>query len=186
MRAEELYVELDAARVVPADRILDAAIEHKADIVGLSGLITPSLDEMVFVAQEMERRGLDLPLLIGGATTSRTHTAVRIEPAYRRGPTTYVTDASRAVGVVSQLLSPTDRDAFMAQTRSEYVRVRESYARGPSKPRASIADARINRFALPWEGYTPPRPSFTGIRAFGPYDLAEIAANIDWTPFSEM
>ncbi len=177
------YEVIDLGVMVPADRILDAAIEHKADIVGLSGLITPSLDEMVFVAQEMERRGLDLPLLIGGATTSRTHTAVRIEPAYRRGPTTYVTDASRAVGVVSQLLSPTDRDAFMAQTRSEYVRVRESYARGPSKPRASIADARINRFALPWEGYTPPRPSFTGIRAFGPYDLAEIAANIDWTPF---
>jgi len=177
------YEVIDLGVMVPADRILDAAIEHKADIVGLSGLITPSLDEMVFVAQEMERRGLDLPLLIGGATTSRTHTAVRIEPAYRRGPTTYVTDASRAVGVVSQLLSPTDRDAFMAQTRSDYVRVRESYARGPSKPRASLADARTNHFAIPWEGYTPPKPSFTGIRAFGPYDLGEIAANIDWTPF---
>ncbi|MBX7248011.1 MAG: methionine synthase [Caulobacteraceae bacterium] len=177
------YEVVDLGVMVPADRILDAAVEHKADIVGLSGLITPSLDEMVFVAGEMERRGLDLPLLIGGATTSRTHTAVRIEPAYRRGPVTYVTDASRAVGVVSQLLSPTDRDAFVAQTRSEYVRVRESYARGPSKPRATLNEARANRLRLDWVGYTPPRPTFTGVRAFGPYDLTEIAANIDWTPF---
>jgi 5-methyltetrahydrofolate--homocysteine methyltransferase len=177
------YEVVDLGVMVPADRILDAAIEHKADIVGLSGLITPSLDEMVFVAGEMERRGFDLPLLIGGATTSRTHTAVRVEPAYRRGPTTYVTDASRAVGVVSQLLSPADRDAFMAQTRSEYVRVRESYARGPSKPRATLADARANGFTIDSTSYTPPKPTFTGIRAFGPYDLAEIAANIDWTPF---
>ena len=177
------YEVVDLGVMVPADRILDAAIEHKADMIGLSGLITPSLDEMVFVAQEMERRGLELPLLIGGATTSRTHTAVRIEPAYRRGPTTYVTDASRAVGVVSQLLSPTDRDAFMAQTRADYVRVRESYARGPSKPRSTLQQARDNRFAIDWSGYQPPRPSFTGVRAFGPYDLNEIAANIDWTPF---
>jgi 5-methyltetrahydrofolate--homocysteine methyltransferase len=177
------YEVIDLGVMVPADRILDAAIEHKADIVGLSGLITPSLDEMIFVAREMERRGLDLPLLIGGATTSRTHTAVRVEPAYLRGPTTYVTDASRAVGVVSQLLSPAERDAFTAQTRGEYVRIRENYARGQSKPRSSLADARANSFVIDWTGYTPPRPSFTGVRAFGPYDLEEIATNIDWTPF---
>ena len=178
------YEVIDLGVMVPADRILDAAIEHKADIVGLSGLITPSLDEMVFVAQEMERRGFELPLLIGGATTSRTHTAVRIEPAYHAGPTTYVLDASRAVGVVSQLLSAPDRDAFIAQTRSDYVRVRESYARGPSKPRATLEDARAKRFPIDWRGnYAPLQPSFTGVRAFGPYDLGEIAGHIDWTPF---
>ena len=178
------YEVIDLGVMVPADRILDAAIEHKADMIGLSGLITPSLDEMMFVAQEMERRGLDIPLLIGGATTSKTHTAVRIEPAYRRGPTTYVLDASRAVGVVSQLLSPQDKDGFVANTRAEYVRVRESYARGSSKPRATIADARANAFRIDWDGnYAPRQPTFTGVRDFGPYDLAEIAANIDWTPF---
>jgi len=175
------YEVVDLGVMVPADRILDAAVEHGADAIGLSGLITPSLDEMVFVAQEMERRGLDLPLLIGGATTSRTHTAVRIEPAYRRGSTTYVTDASRAVGVVSALLGD-DRDAFVRQTRAEYVRVRESYARGPAKPRASLAEARARRFAIDWSAYAPPRPSFIGARAVEG-DLAEIAANIDWTPF---
>jgi len=176
------YEVIDLGVMVPADRILDAAIEHKADAIGLSGLITPSLDEMVFVAQEMERRGFTLPLLIGGATTSRTHTAVRIEPAYRRGSTTYVTDASRAVGVVSQLLGE-EQAAFVAQTRSEYVRIRESYARGSSKPRTSLEEARANRFAIDWSDYAPPKPGFTGVRAFGPYDLNEIAANIDWTPF---
>ena len=103
------YEVIDLGVMVPADRILDEAKAHNVDIIGLSGLITPSLDEMVFVAAEMERRGFDIPLLIGGATTSRTHTAVKIEPAYRRGSTTYVIDASRAVGVVSGLLSPTER-----------------------------------------------------------------------------
>jgi 5-methyltetrahydrofolate--homocysteine methyltransferase len=177
------YEVIDLGVMVPADRILDEAERVGADMVGLSGLITPSLDEMVFVAGEMERRGFSCPLLIGGATTSRTHTAVKIEPAYRRGPTLYVLDASRAVGVVSSLLSPTDHAKVVADTRSEYERVRVSYARGPAKPRAPLAEARANRFPIDWASYTPPKPAFTGVRAFEDYDLAELAAHIDWSPF---
>ena len=133
------YEVIDLGVMVPADRILDEAKAHNVDIIGLSGLITPSLDEMVFVAAEMERRGFDIPLLIGGATTSKTHTAVKIAPSYRAASTTYVLDASRAVGVVSQLLSKTDRASFEAQTREDYVRVREQFARGQTaRSRASL------------------------------------------------
>jgi 5-methyltetrahydrofolate--homocysteine methyltransferase len=175
------YEVIDLGVMVPADRILDAAVEHKVDMIGLSGLITPSLDEMVFVAREMERRGFSVPLLIGGATTSRTHTAVKIEPAYRRGSTTYVLDASRAVGVVSGLLSPTERDRHMAETRNEYVRLREQFARGQdAKVRTRIADARAN--ALKLEFADAHAPSFLGTRAVEG-DLAELARYIDWTPF---
>src|SRR5690606_32858149 len=161
------YEVIDLGVMVPADRILDAAIEHKVDIVGLSGLITPALDEMVFVAREMERRGFDIPLLIGGATTSRTHTAVKIEPGYRSGSTTYVIDASRAVGVVSGLLSPTDRARNEAATRDEYIRIREQYARGQEvKARATIQQARENRFVPDPAATMPGAPSFLGVRAF--------------------
>ena len=177
------YEVIDLGVMVPADRIIDAAVEHGADMIGLSGLITPSLDEMVFVASEMQRRGLSIPLLIGGATTSRTHTAVKIEPAYRGGPTVYVLDASRAVGVVSNLLSPTEKDRVVREVRDEYRRTRETYARGPSRPRASLSEARGNRFAIDWSAYAPPRPAFTGVRAFQAYDLKELAQHIDWTPF---
>jgi 5-methyltetrahydrofolate--homocysteine methyltransferase len=177
------YEVIDLGVMVPADRILDEAERVGANMIGLSGLITPSLDEMVFVAGEMERRGFSVPLLIGGATTSRTHTAVRIEPAYRRGPTVYVLDASRAVGVVSNLLSPTEGPKLMAQTRADYVKVRESYARGPVKPRASIAEARTNAFQVDWSGHQPVRPSFLGTRTFADFDLGELAEHIDWTPF---
>jgi 5-methyltetrahydrofolate--homocysteine methyltransferase len=178
------YEVIDLGVMVPADRILDEALAHKVDIVGLSGLITPSLDEMVFVASEMERRGFDIPLLIGGATTSKTHTAVKIEPAYRRGSTTYVLDASRAVGVVSGLLSRTERDRIQAETRTEYARVREQFARGQgNRARASLEEARDNAFTPDWSAYTPPRPGFIGTRVFAPYDLAELAKHIDWTPF---
>jgi 5-methyltetrahydrofolate--homocysteine methyltransferase len=178
------YEVIDLGVMVPADRILDEAIAHKVDMVGLSGLITPSLDEMVFVAGEMERRGFTIPLLIGGATTSRTHTAVKIEPAYRAGSTTYVLDASRAVGVVSGLLSASEKDRLQAETRAEYVKIREQFARGQeAKVRTPIAAARANRFPIIWEGYTPPKPSFIGVRAFGPYDLGDLARHIDWTPF---
>ena len=178
------YEVIDLGVMVPADRILDAAAEHKVDIIGLSGLITPSLDEMVFVAAEMERRKFTMPLLIGGATTSKTHTAVKIEPAYRSGSTTYVLDASRAVGVVSGLLSKDERDANMAATRSEYVRVREQYARGQDqKTRTKLADAQANAFKIDWDAYQPPAPSFLGVRSFRSYDLAELARHIDWTPF---
>jgi 5-methyltetrahydrofolate--homocysteine methyltransferase len=178
------YEVIDLGVMVPADRILDEAKKHEVDIVGLSGLITPSLDEMVFVAGEMERRGFDIPLLIGGATTSRTHTAVKIEPAYSRGSTTYVTDASRAVGVVSNLISATERPKVEAETRAEYVRIREQFVRSQeAKVRAPLSAARANRLALDWQLYAPPKPSFLGVRAFGPYDLAELARYIDWTPF---
>src|SRR3569623_2747968 len=135
------YEVIDRGVMVPADRILDEAQKHKVDMVGLSGLITPSLDEMVFVAAEMERRGFDAPLLIGGATTSKPHTAVKIEPANRRGPTTYVLDASRAVGVVSGLLSPEDRDGRIAATRADYVKVREQFARGQQAKTRTPLDA---------------------------------------------
>lgn len=178
------YEVIDLGVMVPADRILDAAVEHKVDIVGLSGLITPSLDEMVFVAREMERRGFDIPLLIGGATTSRTHTAVKIEPGYRKGSTTYVIDASRAVGVVSGLLSPTDKAKNEAATRDEYIRIREQYARGQEvKARATIQQARENRFNADPAATMPGKPSFLGVRSFDAWDLADLADHIDWTPF---
>jgi 5-methyltetrahydrofolate--homocysteine methyltransferase len=178
------YEVIDLGVMVPADRILDAALEHKVDIIGLSGLITPSLDEMVFVAAEMERRGFSIPLLIGGATTSRTHTAVKIEPAYRRGSTTYVLDASRAVGVVSGLLSPGEKDRLQAETRGEYIRIREQFARGrEAKARTTLAAARANPYKIDWTGYTPPKPTFIGTRTFGAYDLEELARYIDWTPY---
>ncbi|WP_419254747.1 methionine synthase [Caulobacter sp. ErkDOM-YI] len=177
------YEVIDLGVMVPADRILDEARKHKVDMIGLSGLITPSLDEMVFVAAEMERQGFTIPLLIGGATTSRTHTAVKIEPAYAKGSTTYVLDASRAVGVVSGLLSASERDRLQAETRTEYVRIREQYARGlTAKARTGIAEARQKKFAIDWDGYTPPKPSFIGTRTFEP-TLAELAPFIDWSPF---
>jgi 5-methyltetrahydrofolate--homocysteine methyltransferase len=178
------YEVIDLGVMVPADRILEEAIKNKVDIVGLSGLITPSLDEMVFVAGEMERRGFSIPLLIGGATTSRTHTAVKIEPAYVRGSTTYVTDASRAVGVVSGLMSPVERPKAEAETRAEYVRIREQFVRSQeAKVRLPLAAARANRFAIDWQLSAAPKPSFLGARAFAPYDLADLARYIDWTPF---
>jgi 5-methyltetrahydrofolate--homocysteine methyltransferase len=177
------YEVIDLGVMVPADRILDEAEKHKVDIVGLSGLITPSLDEMAFVAGEMQRRGFKVPLLIGGATTSKTHTAVKIAPRYE-GATTYVLDASRAVGVVSSLLSPTERDRFVGETAAEYARVREQFARGQgNRARATLAEARDNAFTPDWTTYDPPKPSFTGARAFAPYDLSELARHIDWTPF---
>ena len=178
------YEVIDLGVMVPADRILDEAIAHKVDMVGLSGLITPSLDEMAYVAGEMERRGMTIPLLIGGATTSKTHTAVKIEPKYKGSQTTYVLDASRAVGVVSGLLSPTERDRLMGETKAEYVKVREAFARGQDRrARATLAEARDNAFTPDWTTYDPPKPSFTGTRAFEAYDLADLARHIDWSPF---
>ena len=178
------YEVIDLGVMVPADRILDAAMEHKVDIVGLSGLITPSLDEMVFVASEMQRRGMgDKPLLIGGATTSRTHTAVKIEPVFD-GATIYVPDASRAVGVVSGLLSPSEGQHARSAVRDEYVKIREQFARGrEQKARSTLEQARANRYRPDFAANTPTRPSFLGTRAFNDYDLATLAQAIDWTPF---
>ncbi len=178
------YEVIDLGVMVPADRILEEAKAHNVDIIGLSGLITPSLDEMVFVGAEMERRGFDIPLLIGGATTSRTHTAVKIEPAYRRGSTTYVIDASRAVGVVAGLLSPTEKSKNEAATRDEYIRIREQYARGQEvKARATLTQARENRFRPDPSQPMPSAPSFIGVKAFDAWDLEDLADHIDWTPF---
>jgi 5-methyltetrahydrofolate--homocysteine methyltransferase len=178
------YQVTDLGVMVPAQKILDKARELKVDIIGLSGLITPSLDEMCHVAAEMEREGFDLPLLIGGATTSRIHTAVKISPNYKRSQAVYVTDASRAVGVVSSLMSPEERPKVIAQVREDYLRMAETHARGRAeKSRVSLAQARANRMNIDWSGYTPPKPSFLGTRSFKAYDLADLARYIDWSPF---
>jgi 5-methyltetrahydrofolate--homocysteine methyltransferase len=178
------YEVIDLGVMVPAQKILDTAKERKVDIIGLSGLITPSLDEMCHVAAEMEREGFDLPLLIGGATTSRVHTAVKISPNYHRSQAIYVTDASRAVGVVSSLMSKDERPKVIARIREDYARMAETHARGRvEKARTSIADARVNRLKLDWQTYAPPKPTFLGTHSFRGYDLAELARYIDWTPF---
>jgi 5-methyltetrahydrofolate--homocysteine methyltransferase len=170
--------------MVPATKILETARSEGVDIIGLSGLITPSLDEMAHVAAEMEREGFDIPLLIGGATTSRVHTAVKIHPRYARGQTVYVTDASRAVGVVSSLLSPEAKAPYVATVREEYARLAAAHARAEAdKQRLPLAAARANGHRIDWSAYAPPRPAFTGTRAFDDWDLAELARYIDWTPF---
>jgi 5-methyltetrahydrofolate--homocysteine methyltransferase len=178
------YEVIDLGVMVPAAKILETAKREKADIIGLSGLITPSLDEMCFVAAEMEREGFSCPLLIGGATTSRVHTAVKINPNYNRGQTIYVLDASRAVGVVSKLLSDTDRPGFVKSIREEYTKVRETHlANEAKKQRISIQAARENRYKIDWKAYVPPKPTFLGARTFRNYDLGELVKYIDWTPF---
>ena len=178
------YEVIDLGVMVPTQKILDTARERKADIIGLSGLITPSLDEMCHVAAEMEREGFDLPLLIGGATTSRVHTAVKISPNYHRSQAIYVNDASRAVGVVSGLMSPEERPKAIARVREEYANMAASHARGQAeKSRTTLAQARANHLKLDWAAYAPPRPTFLGTRAFRNCDLAELARYIDWTPF---
>jgi 5-methyltetrahydrofolate--homocysteine methyltransferase len=178
------YEVIDIGVMVPAAKILEVARAEKVDIIGLSGLITPSLDEMVHVAAEMEREGFDIPLLIGGATTSRVHTAVKIHPAYNRGQAVYVTDASRAVGVVSALLSPEQRAGYTAETAADYAKTAAAHARSEAdKLRLPLAKARDNSVKIDWAACTPPKPSFTGTRIFQTYDLAELAHYIDWTPF---
>ncbi len=178
------YEVIDLGVMVPAAKILETAREKKVDVIGLSGLITPSLDEMVHVAAEMEREGFDIPLLIGGATTSRVHTAVKIDPRYDKGQTVYVTDASRAVGVVSSLLSPETRTATMEKVRAEYRKVAEAHARSEAdKKRLTIERARENRQQIDWSAHRATRPSFLGTRVFEDWDLAELARYIDWTPF---
>ncbi len=177
------YEVVDLGVMVPANVILEKAKEVGADVIGLSGLITPSLDEMVHVGKEMTRLGFTLPLLIGGATTSRAHTAVKIAPAYT-GPVVHVQDASRAVGVVGHLLSPERRDDYKAAVRAENDRLREEHAGRRSNLRlVPIEEARANRFTCDWAAAERPRPSFLGVRAFHDYPLAEIAERIDWTPF---
>ncbi len=177
------YDVVDLGVMVPTARILEAIAEEDADIVGLSGLITPSLDEMARVASELEREGSCIPLLIGGATTSRMHTALRIAPRYS-APAVHVLDASRAAGVVGALLDPATRDAFAAETRAEYERLRADYAaRRGREERVTLADARANRLRIDWAAVEPPRPSFTGARTLADHPLEDLVERIDWTPF---
>jgi len=173
---------IDLGVMVPFQTILKAAIDHEADLIGLSGLITPSLDEMVTVASEMERAGMNLPLLIGGATTSRVHTALRIAPAYS-GSTIHVLDASRAVGVVSTLVSDSGQDELITATAAEYQAIREARAGKPQSRLLPIAAARANGFPIDFAAEAPIRPRTLGCQRFDSYPLEDILPYIDWTPF---
>jgi len=174
---------IDLGVMVPAQKILEAAIAEKADMIGLSGLITPSLEEMSQVAREMQRQDFHIPLLIGGATTSRAHTALKIEPHYKAG-TVWVKDASRAVGVAQSLVSKDLVDDFLAKVRADYADVRERHRnRGPGKQLVPLAKAREQRFRCDWAAYEPPQPRQPGVTVFDDYDLATLRPYIDWTPF---
>ncbi len=177
------YEVIDLGVMVSCARILDEAKKHNVDIIGLSGLITPSLDEMCYVASEMQREGFNLPLLIGGATTSKVHTAVKIAPNYK-GPVVYVTDASRAVGVTGRLVSANDRPVYASEIANEYAKIREIHARERNTgPRQTIADVRKNKVKIDWTGYQPPKPGFTGIKVFKDYPIDRLIDRIDWSPF---
>ncbi|RNL79363.1 methionine synthase [Nocardioides marmorisolisilvae] len=177
------YTVIDLGVMVPAQKILDAAKEHNADIIGLSGLITPSLDEMVNFAVEMERQGLEIPLLIGGATTSRAHTAVKVSPR-RGGPVVWVKDASRSVPVAAALLSDAQRPGFLEANEADYEALRERHAQKHERPMLTLEKARQNRTPVEWDGYAPPAPAQgLGVRVFSDYDIAELREYIDWQPF---
>ncbi|MCZ8131864.1 MAG: methionine synthase [Steroidobacteraceae bacterium] len=174
---------VDLGVMVPCDRILDVAEREGADMIGLSGLITPSLDEMVHVAKEMQRRGFTVPLLIGGATTSPAHTAVKIDPQYQ-GPVVYVKDASRSVGVCQQLVTPAARAEYVARTKAENATRREQHAAKKTKaPQLTLAEARAARPAFDWASYKPPVPRFLGLRVLDDVPLRELVPFIDWMPF---
>ncbi|AJD53309.1 methionine synthase [Thalassospira sp. SN3W] len=176
---------LDLGVMVPTQKIIETAKAEKVDMIGLSGLITPSLEEMTYVAAEMEREGLNIPLLIGGATTSKVHTAVKIAPNYNKS-VVYVIDASRAVGVASQLVSETHRERFAAEIRAEYIAMAEKHAAQQlQKKRFAIADARANKLQLDWDAYDIPAPVKPGITRFETFDLAELVERFDWKPFFE-
>jgi len=172
---------VDLGVMVPWPAILQAAVEHDADMIGLSGLITPSLDEMVTVAEEMEKAGMSMPLMIGGATTTKTHTALRIEPVYS-GPVIHVLDASRAVGVAGTLVSDTMADKFVADTRAEYSHIRDARAGKTAKPLATLEEARANGFEID-ESMKPAAPQKPGVHVYDDWDLADLRNYVDWTPF---
>jgi 5-methyltetrahydrofolate--homocysteine methyltransferase len=177
------YEVIDLGVMVPSAKILETARREGVDLIGLSGLITPSLEEMSFVASELEREGFTVPLLIGGATTSRVHTAIKIAPRYH-APTVHVLDASRAVGVAGSLVSEGLRSGFVEGVRTEYQRIREQRAdRRPAEQKQSIADARRNRLAIDWKARPAPAPCFLGVKVLEDYPLEELVARIDWTPF---
>jgi len=177
------YEVIDLGVMVPCETILDTAEKENADIIGLSGLITPSLDEMVFVATEMRRRGMTKPLLIGGATTSPAHTAVKIEPGYSAAPVVHVADASRAVGVVSSLLSDDARPKLWEETKEKYAKMRAAREGGGPKERLSLEAAREARFTPDWTKHKPVAPSFTGAKTIDDVTLEDVLPYIDWTPF---
>ncbi|WP_151705300.1 methionine synthase [Nitrincola alkalilacustris] len=175
---------IDLGVMVSSETILRTAREENADIIGLSGLITPSLDEMVHVAKEMQRQGFTIPLMIGGATTSKAHTAVKIEGNYKNNQVVHVTNASRSVGVASNLLSADRRDAFVKEIQADYQAVRERHAeRQGAQRRVNLEQARANCFPIEWDSYTPPKPKKLGIHVFNDYDLNKLRNYIDWTPF---
>ena len=177
------YEVVDLGVMVPTATILEEAKKHQVDIIGLSGLITPSLDEMRHVASEMKRQDFNIPLLIGGATTSRAHTAVKIAPNYDHG-VVYVTDASRAVGVAGSLISDDKRVAYLDDIRTDYEKVRTQHEKGAARnPRLSLDEARAKKPVIDWRAYTPPAPAFTGVKTLRDYDLRTLADYIDWTPF---
>ncbi|MDH4251907.1 MAG: methionine synthase, partial [Nitrospira sp.] len=176
------YEVIDLGVMVSCEKILAAARQNKADIIGLSGLITPSLDEMVHVAKEMTREGFDVPLLIGGATTSKAHTAVKIAPSYAPG-VVHVLDASRAVGVVGSLVSQTKKEGFVRQVQDDYARMRQAHQDRGAKPLLSIAQARANRFMSDWAGMDIPVPTALGVRTIADQPLVELIPYIDWSPF---
>jgi 5-methyltetrahydrofolate--homocysteine methyltransferase len=188
------YEVIDLGVMVPCEKILQTARERNVDIIGLSGLITPSLDEMAHVAKEMERQGFSLPLLIGGATTSKAHTAVKIAPSYSKG-VVHVLDASRAVGVVGSLINPQLKTPFVESVRVEYEKLRQQHLGQKTKPLLSVEEARRRRTAIDWASYVPPKPEFTGVRLFATdadsrithhasrITLADLVPFIDWSPF---
>ncbi|MCP9765567.1 methionine synthase [Lacihabitans soyangensis] len=177
------YEIIDIGVMVPAEKILEAAVEHNVDAIGLSGLITPSLDEMVYMAKEMEKRGMKIPLLIGGATTSRVHTAVKIDPYYS-GPVVHVLDASKSVPVVSNLLSKELSENYVREVKADYERFRGDYeSRQTAKAYIRISEARQNKLKIDWENTQITKPKFLGTKVFENYSLKEIAEFIDWTPF---
>jgi 5-methyltetrahydrofolate--homocysteine methyltransferase len=173
---------VDLGVMVPAETILTAAREQNCQLIGLSGLITPSLDEMVQVASEMERQGFEIPLMIGGATTSKVHTAVKIAPSYSQ-PVVYVLDASRAVGVAQSLLSAELKTNYAQQVAAEYAQLREQRASQTNQRKSTLAAARANKLTIDWHNYTPPQPTFLGVQVLPNYPLAELRQRIDWTPF---
>ena len=174
---------LDLGVMVPAQKIIDTAIAENADLVGVSGLITPSLEEMGHVAREMQRQGLEIPLMIGGATTSRAHTALKIDPFYK-SPTIWVKDASRAVGVAQSLVSPELRAPFVAANESDYAEIRQRHRnRGDAKRLVSLEKARAQKFDGSWDDYEPPEPNQPGLHVFEDYPLQELVQCLDWTPF---
>ncbi len=173
---------IDLGVMVAAETILKTAREQNCQIIGLSGLITPSLDEMVQVASEMERQGFQIPLMIGGATTSKVHTAVKIAPSYSQ-PVVYVPDASRAVSVAQSLLSAELKTNYVQQIANEYAQIREQRASQKTQRKSTLAKARANKLAIDWPNYTPPKPTFLGVKVLSNYPLAELRQRIDWTPF---